>query len=62
MGTDLEGKTRNELALLLERCGSLADGVRFLEGDDLIELLNELDSMRALVADSSTTLRAAVSR
>ncbi|MCO5178325.1 MAG: hypothetical protein M9890_15325 [Thermomicrobiales bacterium] len=62
MGTDLERKTRNELALLLERCGTLAEGVRFLEGDDLIELLNELDSMRALVADSSTTLRAAISR
>lgn len=62
MGTDLERKTRNELALLLERCGTLAEGVRLLDGDDLIELLNELDSMRALVADSSTTLRAAISR
>lgn len=62
MGTDLERKTRNELALLLERCGALAEGVRFLEGDELIELLDEIDSIRALVADSSTTLRAAISR
>lgn len=62
MGTDLEGKTREELARLLERCGALAEGVRFLEGSDLQELLDELDSMRALIADSSTTLRAAVAR
>ena len=62
MGTDLEGKTREELARLLERCGTLAEGVRFLEGSDLQELLDELDSMRALIADSSTTLRAAVAR
>ncbi len=62
MGTDLERKTRDELARLLERSGALAEGVRFLEGDDLLELLDELDSMRALIADSSTTLRAAVAR
>lgn len=62
MGTDLERKTREELARLLDRCGALAEGVRFLEGDDLLELLDEIDSMRALIADSSTTLRAAVAR
>lgn len=62
MGTDLERKTREELAHLLDRCGTLAEGVRFLEGDDLLELLDEIDSMRALIADSSTTLRAAVAR
>lgn len=62
MGTDLERKTREELAHLLDRCGALAEGVRFLQNDDLLELLDEIDSLRALIADSSTTLRAAVAR
>lgn len=60
--TDLERKTRDELASLLEQCGELADGVRFFEGDDLLDLLDLLDSVRALLADNSTTLRAAISR
>jgi hypothetical protein len=59
---DLERKTREELASLLEQCGEAADGVRFFEGDDLLALLDWLDSIRALLADNSTTLRAAVSR
>jgi hypothetical protein len=60
--TDLVRKTREELAALLEQCGELADGVRFFEGDDLLDLLTVLDSIRALMADNVTTLRAAVSR
>ena len=62
MFMDLERKTREELASLLEQCGELADGVRYFEGDDLLALLDTLDSIRALIADNSTTLRAAVSR
>ena len=62
MFTDLERKTREELAGLLEQCGELADGVRHFDGDDLLALLDTLDSYRALIADNSTTLRAAVSR
>lgn len=62
MGTDLEAKTREELAALLEQCGVLADGVRYFEGDDLLLVLDTLDSIRALLADNSTTLRAAVAR
>jgi hypothetical protein len=62
VGTDLERKTREELADLLEKCGELADGIRYFEGDELLELLDVLDSYRALLADNSTTLRAAVSR
>jgi hypothetical protein len=62
MFMDLERKTREELASLLEQCGEIADGVRFFEGDDLLALLDTLDSLRALIADNSTTLRAAVSR
>ena len=61
-GADLEAKTREELARLLEQCGELADAVRLFEGDDLLDLLNTLDSIRALLADNSTTLRAAISR
>lgn len=60
--TDLERKTREELAALLDQCGELADGVRYFEGDDLLDLLMVLDSIRALLADNTTTLRAAVSR
>jgi NTP pyrophosphatase (non-canonical NTP hydrolase) len=61
-GTDLEAKTRNELATILEQCGELADAVRYFEGDELLEVLDLLDSLRALLADNSTTLRAAVAR
>ena len=62
MGTDLERRTRDELVGLLDRCGALAEGVRFLEGDDLLELLDELDSMRALMIDASLILRSSVLR
>lgn len=61
-GTDLEAKTRRELARLLEQCGELADAVRYFEGRELLDVLDTLDSLRALLADNSTTLRAAVSR
>ena len=57
---DLEEKTRNRLANLLDQCGELADGVRYFEGDDLLAVLDTLDSIRALLADNATTLRAAV--
>lgn len=57
---DLEGKTRERLAVLLDQCGELADGVRYFQGDDLLAVLDTLDSIRALLADNSTTLRAAV--
>ncbi len=62
VGTDLEHKTRDELAALLDKCCELADAVRYFEGDELVEVLDVLDSMRALMADNSTTLRAAISR
>jgi hypothetical protein len=59
--TNLVVKTREELAQLLEQCGELADAVRYFEGDDLLDVLSTLDSIRALLADNSTTLRAAIS-
>ena len=57
---DLEQKTRARLASLLDQCGELADGVRYFEGDDLLAVLDTLDSIRAHLADNATTLRAAV--
>lgn len=57
---DLERKTRDRLAALLDQCGELADGVRYFEGEDLLAVLDTLDSIRALLADNATTLRAAV--
>lgn len=62
INTDLERKTRHELAQLLEQCGELADAVRYFEGDDLQAVLDLLDSFRALLADNATTLRAATAR
>ena len=59
---DLVGKTRNELAAILDQCGELADAVRYFDGGELLEVLDLLDSLRALLADNSTTLRASVSR
>jgi NTP pyrophosphatase (non-canonical NTP hydrolase) len=61
-GTDLEAKTRAELAMILEQCGELADAVRYFDGDELLDVLDTIDSLRALLADNSTTLRAAVAR
>jgi NTP pyrophosphatase (non-canonical NTP hydrolase) len=58
---ELERKTRETLATLLEQCGELADGVRYFEGDDLEDLLDTLDYLRAHLADNSATLRAAIS-
>jgi hypothetical protein len=58
---ELEKKTRERLATILDECGVLADGVRYFEGQELIEVLDTLDSLRALLADNSTTLRAAIS-
>jgi hypothetical protein len=60
--TNLVAKTREELAQLLEQCGELADAVRYFEDADLLDVLSTLDSIRALLADNSTTLRAAISR
>ena len=57
---DLEQKTRARLAALLDQCGELADGVRYFDGDDLLAVLDTLDSIRALLADNATTLRASV--
>jgi hypothetical protein len=59
--TSREQKARDELARILEECGQLADGVRYFEGQELIDLLDTIDSYRALLADNSTTLRSAVS-
>jgi hypothetical protein len=57
---ELERKTREVLANLLEQCCDLADGVRYFEGRDLLDLLDTLDSIRAHLADNSTTLRASL--
>jgi NTP pyrophosphatase (non-canonical NTP hydrolase) len=58
---ELERKTREALADLLAECGELADGVRYFDHAELVELLDTLDSIRALLADNATTLRAAIS-
>lgn len=61
-GTDLERRTRDELVRLLVRCGALAEGVQLLDGEDLLEVLDEVDAVRVMVAEASTTLRSTVVR
>ncbi len=58
---ELERKTRKTLAELLDQCGELADGVRYFKGQDLLDVLDMIDYLRANLADNSTTLRAAIS-
>lgn len=53
-------KARENLINALRECGDLADGVATFEGQELIEVLDYLDSLRFVMAESGQILAGVV--
>lgn len=53
-------KARGNLVNALRECGQLADAVENFEGRELIEVLDYLDSLRFVMAESSQLLAGVV--
>jgi NTP pyrophosphatase (non-canonical NTP hydrolase) len=53
-------KARENLVNALRECGELADAVAHFEGDELLEVLNYLDSLRFVMAESGQILQGVV--
>lgn len=50
-------KARENLVNALRHCGELADAVESFEGAELLEVLDYLDSLRFVMAESSQLLQ-----
>lgn len=53
-------QARGELAAGLRKCCDLADAVEHLQGEDLIEVIDFLDSLRIMMGETSGVLRGVV--
>lgn len=53
-------QARQNLVAALGECGELADAVATFEGDELLEVLNYLDSLRFVMAESGQILQGVV--
>jgi len=53
-------QARANLVAALRECADLADAVEALEGQDLLEVLNHLDSLRFVMAESGQILAGVV--
>lgn len=53
-------KARQNLVAALRECGELADAVETFEGQDLMDVLMALDSIRFVMAESSQILQGVV--
>jgi len=53
-------KARENLVNALRECGELADGVATFEGAELLEVLDYLDSLRFVMAESGQLLAGVV--
>ena len=53
-------KARQNIVNALRECGELAAAVESFEGDDLIEVLDYLDSLRFVMAESAQILQGVV--
>lgn len=53
-------KARENLVAALRECGELADAVETFQGDELLEVLNYLDSLRFVMAESGQLLQGVV--
>ena len=53
-------QARSNLVAALRECGELADAVEAFEGDDLLEVLIHLDSLRFVMAESGQLLQGVV--
>lgn len=53
-------KARENLVAALRECGELADAVATFQGDELLEVLDYLDSLRFVMAESGQILQGVV--
>lgn len=53
-------KARQNLVNALRECGELADAVETFEGNELMEVLDYLDSLRFVMAESGQILQGVV--
>ena len=53
-------QARANLVAALRECGELADAVEHFEGDELLEVLTHLDSLRFVMAESGQILQGVV--
>jgi len=53
-------QSRANLVVALRECGELADAVETFEGDELLEVLIHLDSLRFVMAESGQLLQGVV--
>jgi hypothetical protein len=53
-------QARANLVAALRECGELADAVESFEGSELLEVLNHLDSLRFVMAESGQLLAGVV--
>lgn len=53
-------QARENLVTALKECGELADAVASFQGDELLEVLNYLDSLRFVMAESGQLLQGVV--
>jgi prefoldin subunit 5 len=54
------GQARANLVAALRECGELADAIETFEGDELLEVLIHLDSLRFVMAESGQLLQGVV--
>jgi hypothetical protein len=53
-------KARENLVNALRECGELADAIEHFDGQELLEVLNYLDSIRFVMAESGQILQGVV--
>lgn len=53
-------QARANLVAALRECGELADAVEHFKGDELLEVLTHLDSLRFVMAESGQLLQGVV--
>jgi len=53
-------QARANLVAALRECGELADAVAVFQGDELLEVLTHLDSLRFVMAESGQLLQGVV--
>ena len=59
-GAARANQARNNLIAALRECGELADAVEAFEGADLLEVLDHLDALRFVMAESGQLLQGVV--
>lgn len=53
-------QARTNLVAALRECGELADAVEHFQGDELLEVLVHLDSLRFVMAESGQLLQGVI--